>query len=438
MARILKTDECVNGYRIVEKLNHGAMAISYEALGPDGAKVFLKQYKSPAPTVPWYEAYKLYQTELKNRVTSTDAAHFCYKFVDFFEASMGGRSYYQVFEFVEKGSDLGGILDKVRESPSAYPFDRRLILARVLMAGLASLHRAGIVHCDLKPPNLQLIEDSTIRAGYVLKVIDMDFSILTSRRAPWDDGSGAGYVGSPNYRSPEHLASPPPTPASDIFTCGLILYELLAQGNPYAIDGSDDDDPADIEERYKKAVLSHSAPRPRLEGHLPAPGADEALADTLYRCLSPRPKERPTADEVLHVLRGDTPVPVPPLPRPKPTPVPRPPAPPPEPPVPTENRGLRLVSAAGPEIRIRIRTEIGKYAAAALGDDAKHLSQAQFTLEPGSDGRWQLIPMAGTKNETLLNGKAVTKQVALKEGDVIGVGREAKGIVKLPLTVRLG
>ena len=88
------------------------------------------------------------------------------------------------------------------------------------------------MHADLKPANAYLIEDPTIGSGYQLKLIDMDFSLLADRRAPWHGHQG--YVGTDNYRSPEHLArGSVPGLASDVFTCGLMLYELLAGEHPY-------------------------------------------------------------------------------------------------------------------------------------------------------------------------------------------------------------
>ena len=56
------------------------------------------------------------------------------------------------------------------------------------------------MHADLKPANAYLIEDPTIGSGYQLKLIDMDFSLLADRRAPWHGYQG--YVGTDNYRSP--------------------------------------------------------------------------------------------------------------------------------------------------------------------------------------------------------------------------------------------
>jgi serine/threonine protein kinase len=409
------------------------MAIAYEARSPAGERVFFKQYKSPSVTVPWYEGFVRYQRDLKERIESSRAHRYCLKFVDFFEEKVGSRCYFQVFEFVESGSDLGEFLDKIQGDPSAVSWEQRLILARVMMAGISALHEAGIVHCDLKPPNIQLIRDDTITAGYVLKLIDMDFSILEDKAAPWDGEQG--YVGTANYLSPEHLGSPPPRTSSDVFTCGLMLYELLAGSHPYA-----SDDP----EEYKSRVLGYRASKPSLAGSMPTPADDDAVVTVLHRCLSPSPSDRPTAKEVLEILKSK------PSSRPEP---PRTPAPertsvtPPvdEGPPPLEpesvphaeptRSALRLVGEDGKELTLTIRTEIGKYLLRQFGDDSKFFDTLQFTVAPIAGGGWEVVPNTGATNETLLNGHAVTDAQRLNEGDVLAVGRASKGVVKLPLTI---
>ena len=84
---------------------------------------------------------------------------------------------------------------------------------------------------------------------------------------------------------------------------------------------------------------------------------------------------------------------------------------------------------------IGVRTPLGKHAVRQFGDDFAVWDAEQCALERGNDGTWLIVPKAGTTNETLLNGAAITAPQPLREGDVIAVGREAKGIAKLPLTV---
>ncbi len=232
MAKKLKVGDIIRGYRITKVFGPGMMAISYAAQTPTGQKVFFKQYKSPAPSVVWYPAFVAYQKDLSARVRNGKAARFAVRQIDAFEERWGGPCYFQAFEFVENGADLQHVLDDERErqrltkaAPAREPlvWARHVTWAKVLTAAVAALHEAGVVHADLKPANAYLVQDPTIGSGYQLKLIDMDFSLLIDRRAPWHGFQG--YVGTDNYRSPEHMArGAVPVAASDVFTCGLMLY----------------------------------------------------------------------------------------------------------------------------------------------------------------------------------------------------------------------
>ena len=174
MAKKLKVGDTLRGYRIIKVFGPGAMAISYAAQAADGKKVFLKQYKSPAPTVVWYGAFVDYQQEIAHRVRSGKAAHYAVRLIDAFEEEWGGPCYFQAVEFVEHGNDLQHILDEEQElhrstgiSPLASPetWARHVTWAKVFVAGIAALHESKIVHADLKPPNALLIRDPAIGAG---------------------------------------------------------------------------------------------------------------------------------------------------------------------------------------------------------------------------------------------------------------------------------
>ena len=438
MAKKLKVGDSIRGYRITKVFGPGAMAISYAAQSADGRKIFLKQYKSPSPTVIWYAPFVDYQQELASRVRSGKAAHYAVRMVDAFEEEWGGPCYFQAIEFVENGGDLQQILDEEREtqrrtgaSPLREPaaWARHVTWAKVLMAGVASLHESRIVHADLKPPNVYLIKDPSIGSGYQLKLIDMDFSVLADRRAPWHGYQG--YVGSDNYRSPEHITrGATPGLPSDVFTCGLILYELLAGTHPYW---------RDDQAEYAALVRDHAAKPPVLLGTMPSPAVNAEVATAIHRCLSPNAAERPTAAELRAVLSGrakrdDAPSSDPAL-----TPAPAPKAGPAaatgaRAPVTTDR--VQLVGDGGRALAIGVRTVVGKHLVRQFGADAEFWDAEQCILDRLPDRRWQLTPGAATANETLLNGEVVTAPQPLRDGDVIAVGRKAKGIVKLPLTIR--
>ena len=90
------------------------MAIAYAAQAPTGSKVFLKQYKSPAPTVVWYDAFVAYQGALWARA-EWEGCSFRSASSDAFEETWGGLCYFQAYEFVEAGADLQQMLEEERE-----------------------------------------------------------------------------------------------------------------------------------------------------------------------------------------------------------------------------------------------------------------------------------------------------------------------------------
>lgn len=425
MARRLKAGDIVGGYTVIDLISSGGFALAYKARDAHGADVFLKQYKMPSVVTPWYRAYVAHQQELKRRIEAGRVRAYCYRFGEFFEAHAGHPCYFQTFEFVSHGHDLQGILDQMAARRSDVSWERRLILAKVLMTGIAALHEANVVHCDLKPANVQLFTDPEIKAGYVLKLIDMDFSILADRPAPWVGDREFGYVGSPGYQSPEHLSGATPTTASDVFTCGLMLYELLAGGHPYKFGDVSD---------YAKQVAAHAAKVPAIEGPLGIGVDSSRLLTMLHLTLSPAPHKRPTALELSRALLPAVEAPKVP-PRKAEAPV-REIAREPE----AVAGTLTLVGAGGRVfLSAHLRTAVSGAVCRSLGhaEDAVYFDDPQYWVYP--DGaNWMIEPNKRARNETLVNGTAITTARKLAEGDVVGVGRQAKGISKLPLTVNMG
>ncbi|MEO6369010.1 MAG: protein kinase [Steroidobacteraceae bacterium] len=435
MAKKLKVGDTLRGYRVTKVLGPGMMAIAYAAETSSGAKVFLKQYKSPSPTVIWYQEFVNYQRELGARVVGGKASHYAVSLIETFEEVWGGRTYFSCYEFVEHGQDLEQLLEnerdihrRTRAAPARDPaiWARHVTWAKVLMAGVAALHESKIVHADLKPANAYMIQDPSLEAGFQLKLIDMDFSVLADRRAPWHGHQG--YVGTDNYRSPEHLTRGAiPGFESDVFTCGLILHELLAGVHPYW-----NEDQA----LYAKAVRAFDRPPPGLIGEMPAPASNAEVSGIIHRCLEPDPKARPTAAAVRLSLSGRRP---------------RSGTTSPSAPVTAGSTAvrramapagaalrsdrLRLVAPNGETLRIGVRTTVGKTMLRSFGADAEFWDDPQCTIERAADGRWNVVPASGTVNETLLNGALLLLPRPLSEGDVLAAGRGAKGISKLPLTV---
>ena len=150
---------------------------------------------------------------------------------------------------------------------------------------------------------------------------------------------------------------------------------------------------------------------------------------SLHRCLSPDPGDRPTATELRAVLAGkataerDT--------RTAPSALPSSGAR-----KPIASNALELQHAHGRSLQIRVRTELTRSLMEQLGPEAHFWDLRQCVLDRNSQDQWVLAPIANTVNETLLNGQAITGPILLREGDMIAVGRSAKGIVKMPVVVR--
>jgi serine/threonine protein kinase len=166
-------------------------------------------------------------------------------------------------------------------------------MARVLVAAVARMHDVGVAHLDLKPANVLLRDAQELSVGRELFLIDFDFAIHRNQPPPWP--MEWGFVGTIGFQSPEHFrGGEPPGPHSDVFTLGVILYELLGQQRPWADTSS--------EHEYRQRILNDRrpifAPRPSIESlvHLPA------LRYVLSHALSPRARDRPTVGQLHSVL----------------------------------------------------------------------------------------------------------------------------------------
>lgn len=454
MPRIYKPGQAVGKYKVTAELNRGMMAIAYSATDPGGRKVFLKQYKSPTITVGWYRAYIEYQKELRKRIEGSHCQSFCYEFLDSFEVD---SCFFQTFEFLDKSDNMQALLDKARSKPSAVVPNSWLLMAKVLMGGMAQLHDAKIVHSDLKPDNVMLIHDEKVGMKFRLRIIDMDFSLLADKKAPWH--GDRGYFGTVGYLSPEHLTNKTPAIQSDVFTLGLMLHEMLGGEHPYRPVGGADP---------TGDILKGKAPRLKFR-----PGVGELLenrdevADVVQKCLSPEPAVRPTARQVLDALNNrltkkstPTPTTVPPAPRvphpppvlpktdfvparpdsdfsdflppPKSAPVPPPTKPAPPPPLPVR---IALTNAAGVQLATGQALVVGQTLLKQFGAESGFASEPQFRLDREGDD-WFIEPMPGAQNQTLVNGKKLTGRVKLNLNDEVAVGKEERGVIKLPLKVR--
>ena len=184
---------------------------------------------------------------------------------------------YLVFEYVEGKS----LKELVKEKPLG-PVEAGRILGQVA-EGLAAAHQAGIVHRDVKPQNILLDRDGHAKIT--------DFGIATG--ADWTKVTKAGsIIGSARYMSPEQVRSKPVDVRSDIYSLGVVMYEMLAGHPPF--------DGANMPEIARHHLNTPPPPLSEVRSDLPA-----GLEKVVMRCLEKLPDDRfVSMDELLGALVG--------------------------------------------------------------------------------------------------------------------------------------
>ena len=146
--------------------------------------------------------------------------------VTVYDYGRDGTQSYIVMEYVE-GRDLKTVI----RSEAPLLLDRALDLMIQACAALGAAHRAGLVHCDVKPQNILVTNDGRV------KVTDFGIARAMSASVPQNVET---VWGTPHYFSPEQAAGEPPTPASDVYSLGVVLYEMLAGHVPFDADNHTD------------------------------------------------------------------------------------------------------------------------------------------------------------------------------------------------------
>jgi eukaryotic-like serine/threonine-protein kinase len=259
-------------YQLVEPLGQGGMGSVYLAERlPDELEVAIKIVRPEHAGNP--TTHERFLREVRTTV-AIQSPHV----VQIFDSGMSpdGRAYL-VMERLEGES----LTERLRRPPSLRSVEA-LHVARDVAYALEAAHKTGVIHRDLKPDNIFICRDGTVKV--------VDFGIAKAfaqdeRRAVSEPSLTEAHrvVGTPVYMSPEVISKEGLSPASDLYSLGVILYETMVGEPPF----------------YEKDAIGtmyrhlHEEPRrlrevdPRLE----IPGALETLVRDL---LTKDPKERPS------------------------------------------------------------------------------------------------------------------------------------------------
>ena len=197
----------------MREVGHGAMGVVYEALDPTiGRKIALKTIRFDGIGTTADEAARRFKNEARAAGGLNHP-----NIVTVYDAGEDNGILYLAMEFIE-GSTLEALIRQQRTIATQQTID----IIRQVCAGLDFAHARGIIHRDVKPGNIML-------AGNGLAKIT-DFGIARAGEAMTITGQ---VVGTPNYMSPEQVLGKQLDGRSDLFSVGVILYEMVTGERPF-------------------------------------------------------------------------------------------------------------------------------------------------------------------------------------------------------------
>ncbi|GEM45188.1 protein kinase domain-containing protein [Deinococcus cellulosilyticus] len=266
----------IRGYQILERIGEGGMAVVHLARRLEDEKLVAIK----VPLEKHFGDNKVLRRFVQEAATLKRLEH--PNIVRVFDYNADTQPFYMIMEYVKGQSLEGYMLSQPVSVPSV------LNISRAVCDALRYIHSQGLVHRDVKPSNIMLMRDQITQGdieSYQVRL--MDFGIAVGQ-AVSRLSVGAGRVGTPIYMSPEQAKGGSVDARSDIYSLGMVMYEMAAGRTPFA--GSYD-------------VVVHQqvfdVPTPPRQYNVRIP---ISLNDLIMRMLEKDPANRPTLDEVLRLI----------------------------------------------------------------------------------------------------------------------------------------
>lgn len=249
-------------YELIERLGRGGMAEVYKAYQPGVERhVAIKVMHGHLSNNP--EFVQRFQREARS-IGQLQHAHIG-RVIDF---DVEADVYYMVMDYLQ-----GGTLDAYLKGKGVLPVDEALRITLQLADALAYAHQRGMIHRDIKPGNVMFMDDAHTHA------LLTDFGIARLLGEQNNMTMTGALIGTPNYMSPEAARGEPCDARSDIYSLGVVLYELVTGRTPYA---------ADTPYSFLMKQANEPLPPPRtFNPRLPA-----ALEAVLLKALAKEPNAR--------------------------------------------------------------------------------------------------------------------------------------------------
>ncbi|KPJ70282.1 hypothetical protein AMJ44_00120 [candidate division WOR-1 bacterium DG_54_3] len=246
-------------YQIIEELGKGGMGKVYKAHDTEiKEKVALKLLKPEIAADK--KTIERFQNELKfaRKISHRNVCRM-------YDLNKEEGSYYITMEYVP-GEDLKSSIRRMGPLSAG----KTISIAKQVCEGLEEAHRLDVVHRDLKPQNIMIDKDGNVRI--------MDFGIARSLKAKGITGAGV-MIGTPEYMSPEQVEAKDIDQRSDIYSLGIILYEMVTGKVPF-----EGDTPFTIGMKHKSEIPRDPK---ELNAHLP-----EDLSRLILKCMEKSKENR--------------------------------------------------------------------------------------------------------------------------------------------------
>lgn len=202
-------------YKVLDELGRGAMGIVYKAEDP----ILDRPLAIKTIFIPVDEEDRI-EYEARFNQEARAAGRLAHPgIVTIYDVGREGEMVYMAMELLD-GVDLAARAEQQRFSVA-----ETLDVAAQVAEALAFAHDRGVVHRDIKPPNIMIIEKDRVKL--------MDFGIARMRQSDLKTQTGV-MLGTPRYMSPEQVSGRPTDHRSDIFSLGTVLYEMLTGSKLYA------------------------------------------------------------------------------------------------------------------------------------------------------------------------------------------------------------